>query len=218
MSFCLIIVETVWFCQDSIREMVVLINKEIHFLSCLLTFLAKIVQLFYCAILPVHLFFDVGRQILCIHIAEVVKLCVAMCIESLLVILKIGIHHGKVERDNQIGIMLRCRILADIQSSKQFLKPVSHIDVVILFEHGEGKALAETTRADIEEIHVGSFYFFYKICLIYIIAVVSSHGNEVHDSVRDALAINVFALGIFLLCDITIHERFSLYIFILSQS
>lgn len=93
--------------------------------------------------------------------------------------------------------MLRCRILADIQSSKQFLKPVSHIDVVILFEHGEGKALAETTRADIEEIHVGSFYFFYKICLIYIIAVVSSHGNEVHDSVRDALAINVFALGIF---------------------
>ena len=133
-----------------------------------------------------------------------------MRIKSLLVILKIGIYHGKVERDNQIGIMLRCRILADIQSSKQFLKPVSHIDIVILFEHGEGKALAETARADIEEKLVRSFYIFYIWGLVNIIAVISSHANEVHHSVRDALAINVFAFGKFLLCDITIHERFSL--------
>ena len=137
MGFCLIAVEAIRLCQNGIGEMIVLVNEEIHLLSGLLAFLAEIVQLLCCTILLVHLFFQVGWQILCIHIAEVVKLCVAMRIKSLLVILKIGIYHGKVERDNQIGIMLRCRIFTDIQSSKQFLKPVSHIDVIILLEHGE---------------------------------------------------------------------------------
>ena len=100
MGFCLIAIETIRFSQDGIGEMVVLINEEIHLLSGLLAFLAEIVQLLGSSILLVHLFFQIGRQILCIHITEVVKLCVAMRIKSLLVILKISIHHGKVERDN----------------------------------------------------------------------------------------------------------------------
>ena len=62
--------------------------------------------------------------------------------------------------NDEICIMLWRRILANVQSTEEGLKLVLLVDVVVMFKHGEGEALAKTARADIEEVHIGVFYIF----------------------------------------------------------
>ncbi len=77
-----------------------------------------------------------------------------MSVKTFFVIIEITNYFCKVEVNDEILIMFRCRIRTDIKFAKDLLKLVSLVDVVIVFEHREGKSLAKAARSDIEEIFV----------------------------------------------------------------
>ena len=83
-----------------------------------------------------------------------------MHIQSTLIIVYTCVHFSEIEVNDEICIMLWRRILANVQSTEEGLKLVLLVDVVVMFKHGEGEALAKTARADIEEVHIGVFYIF----------------------------------------------------------
>ena len=62
-----------------------------------------------------------------------------------------------VERDDEVSVVFRGRVLADVQPPEQFLESVCHVHVVVLLEHGEGEALAESAGADVEEIQMTKY-------------------------------------------------------------
>ena len=55
---------------------------------------------------------------------------------------------------DEIAVAFGGRIFSDIKFAEKAFKLILLVDVVIVFEHGEGKALAETARANEEEIFV----------------------------------------------------------------
>ena len=55
---------------------------------------------------------------------------------------------------NEIAVAFGGRIFSDIKLAEKAFELIFLIDVVIVFEHGDCKALAESARADEEEIHV----------------------------------------------------------------
>ncbi len=66
----------------------------------------------------------------------------------------------------------------------------STMNVVVIFEHREGEALAESARANIKEILVGLLYIFYEGGLIYIVAILQDDILKVLHTVWYALAID----------------------------
>ena len=74
-----------------------------------------------------------------------------MRIQRIAVIAQVGIDHRKVEINNEILVVIGCRMLADIQVAIKSLKLISGINVVIVIQHLYGEALAETARADEEK-------------------------------------------------------------------
>lgn len=91
---------------------------------------------------------------------------------------------------DEIAVAFRGRILSDVKLAEEAFKLILLVDVVIVFEHGEGKALAETARANEEEIHVRFFYFLYEWGLVNIVTISFHYILKVLHSVRDALAID----------------------------
>ena len=67
-------------------------------------------------------------------------------------------------------------MLTDIEMSEELVEDVCSIDVVVMLKHGEGKALAESARAEVEEELVGSFNFLHEWSLVDIIAVIFDDG------------------------------------------
>ena len=55
---------------------------------------------------------------------------------------------------DKITVAFGGRIFSDVKFPEEAFELIFLIDVVIVFEHGEGKALAETARANEEEIFV----------------------------------------------------------------
>jgi len=80
-------------------------------------------------------------------------------------------------------------MLTDVEMSEELVEDVCSINVIVMLKHGEGKALAESARADVEEELVGSFNFLHEWSFVDIIAVIFDDGFEVHHAVRDALRI-----------------------------
>ena len=80
-------------------------------------------------------------------------------------------------------------MLTDVEMSEELVEAVCSIDIVVMLKHGEGEALAESARADVEEELVGSFNLFHEWSLVDIVAVILDDGFEVHHAVRDALRI-----------------------------
>ena len=113
-----------------------------------------------------------------------------MHIQSTLIIVYTSIHLGKVKVNYEIFIMLWRRILANVQSTEEGLKLVLLVDVVVMFEHREGEALAKTARANIEEVHIGIFYIFDEWGLVYIVTIPFPNILKVLHAVRYALAID----------------------------
>ena len=106
-------------------------------------------------ILPlVHLLLGAGRQQGGVFVAEAAELNVAVGVHSPLVVVQPCRNHGEVEMDDKVGVALRGRVFSDVELSEEGVKLVLLIDVVVVFEHGEGNALAEAARADEEEILV----------------------------------------------------------------
>jgi len=48
--------------------------------------------------------------------------------------------------DDEITIMFGSWILTNIKLAKNFIKLVFLVDVIVIFKHGDGKALAEAAR------------------------------------------------------------------------
>ena len=113
-----------------------------------------------------------------------------MSIEAFLVVVKSAIYLCEVEVYDEIGVVFRSRILADIETSEDGFEIIFFIDIVVIFEHREGKALAETARAYIEEIFIRSFYIFDKRSFIYIETILFYHILKILHAVWYAFAID----------------------------
>ena len=105
---------------------------------------------------------------MCIDVAEEIEHKATMVVQSILIIIQSSCHLGKIEVNDEISIMLWCRILSDVKLAKDFLKLVFLVDVIVILKHGEGECLAETARANEEEILVGFFYLLYERSLVHI--------------------------------------------------
>ena len=113
-----------------------------------------------------------------------------MHIQSTLIIVYPCVHFSEIEVNDEICIMLRCWVLANVQSTEEGLKLVLLVDVVVMFKHGEGEALAKTARANIEEIHIRVFYIFDEWGLVYIITIPLPNILKVLHAIRYALTID----------------------------
>ena len=113
-----------------------------------------------------------------------------MHIQSTLIIVYTCVHFSEIEVNDEICIMLWRRILANVQSTEEGLKLVLLVDVVVMFEHGEGEALAKTARANIEEIHIRVFYIFDECGLVHIVTIPLPNILKVLHAVRYALTID----------------------------
>ena len=87
-----------------------------------------------------------------INIHKKVETNIAIVIHALLIILQSTYYLRKVKVKNKILIMLRRRILSDIQLAKDILEIFLLVDVIVIFEHRDGQGLAKTARPYIEEI------------------------------------------------------------------
>ena len=134
-------------------------------------------------------------------------MCIAIIVEAFLVIIKSTHNYSKIQMQDEIAVAFRGRILSDVKLAEEAFKLILLVDVVIVFEHGEGKALAETARANEEEIHVRFFYFLYEWGLVNIVTISFHYILKVLHSVRDALAID--SLLSFYFC----HNRNQLFVF-----
>ena len=142
-----------------------------------------------------------------INICEIIELCIAIIVEAFLVIIKSTHNYGKIQVKDEVAVAFGGRILSDVKLAEEAFKLILLVDVVIVFEHGEGKALAETARANEEEIHVRFFYFLYEWGLVNIVTISIHYILKVLHSVRDALAID--SLLSFYFC----HNRNQLFVF-----
>ncbi len=188
-------------------QVVVLIDEEINLLSYLLALLAKKSQLGYRIRLLLQSFLGTSRKNMCIDVTEEIEYKATMVVQSILIVIQSCCHLGKIEADDEICIMLWCRILPDVKLAKDFLKLVFFVDVIVILKHGEGECLAETARANEEEIHVRFFYFLYEWGLVNIVTISFHYILKVLHSVRDALAID--SLLSFYFC----HNRNQLFVF-----
>ena len=89
-------------------------------------------------------------MIIIIH--EIIEMPVAIFIHAFLVVVQIANYHSEVEMDDEIRVALWRGVLPYAQIAEQALKLVLLVDIIVVLEHGDGKALAESARADEEEI------------------------------------------------------------------
>ena len=92
--------------------------------------------------------------------------------------------------DDEITIMFWRRILTNIKLAKNFIKLVFLVDVIVIFKHGDGKALAESARPYKEEVLVRVFYIFDEWGLVYIVAILFYHILKILHTIRYSLAID----------------------------
>ena len=90
-------------------------------------------------------------------------------------------------------------MLPDVEVPEKLFEFFSLVDVVVVGKHGEGKALAETARADIEEELVGSFYLLNVGCLVNVVTIVLYDSLEVHHAIRYSLRVLLVCLNL-LIC------------------
>ena len=174
-----------------VGKVVVLVDEEINPRSCLACLTIKMVQLLHAAVLPVHFLLYALRQILCVHVAEIVELCIADRVHCAAIVAKVCIDDGEVEVDDEILVTIWRRVLTDIEITVEPLELVLLIYVVIVAQHRHGQALAEAAWAYEEEELVCSLHFLNKPRFVNIIAVVLADCHEVHHSVWYALCFSV---------------------------
>ena len=107
----------------------------------------------------------------------------AMCIHRTSVVAQVGIYHCKVEVHDKILVAVWRWVLAYIQVAIKSFELICCVDIIVVAEHRHGETLAESARADKEEVTVGVFYLLYKSSLIDIVIVVFANCHEVHHAV-----------------------------------
>ena len=65
------------------------------------------------------------------------------------------VHHGKVEIEDEIAIVQRCRVLADLQPAEQPFEIVRPRQVVVALQRGQPQAFAEAARAQEQQLFAG---------------------------------------------------------------
>ena len=126
-------------------------------------------------------------MIIIIH--EIIEMPVAIFIHAFLVVVQIANYHSEVEMDDEVGVALWRGILTYIQIAEDALKLVLLVQVIVVLEHGDGKALAESARAHEEEIQIRSFYRLDEGSLVNIVAVTLYHIFKILHAVGYALAV-----------------------------
>ena len=117
-----------------------------------------------------------------------------MRIHGTAVIPEACIDDGEIEVYDEILVVVRCWVLANIEVTIQPFELVGVIDVIIMVQHRQGEALAKAARADEEEELVGFLHFLYKPCLVHIVAVVFAYCHEVHHAIRYAFGCSFHCL------------------------
>ena len=173
-----------------VSKIIIFVDEEINLLPYFIYFLTKISQLLHGTILPFHFLFNSRGKKMRIYAAERAKRYIAMSIQPLLIIIQPSTDFGKVQVDNEIFVTLWCRILTDIKLTEYVFEIIFLVDVVVIFEHREGKALAETARAYKEEILICIFYIFDERSLVNIVTILFYHIFKILHAIRNALAIN----------------------------
>ena len=180
--------------KNLIGKMVVLIYEEIDLLTNFITLLTDILQLVDTPFLLIHFLLDIFRKIQLINITEKIISHVRGSIQTILIIVDTSCNYREIQIQHQKGITLRGWILTYIKITKELLKLILLVHIIVILEHRKGKALAESARANIKEKLICCLYFFYKRSLIHIIAIILSNILEIHHAIRDALAIYAFLL------------------------
>ena len=63
---------------------------------------------------------------------------------------------------------------------------ICFVDIIVVAEHRHGETLAESARADKEEVAIGVLNLLYKSSLIDIVLVILANCHEVHHAVGNA--------------------------------
>lgn len=82
-----------------------------------------------------------------------------MCIKPFAVIVQFGGNSGEVEIQHQIAFAVICGMLAYIKVSKQSIKLILSINIIIVLQHTYRQTFAESARADEEEKLICFFYY-----------------------------------------------------------
>ena len=118
---------------------------------------------------------------------------------------------------NQILVALRRRVLSNIQFAKNVLEGIFLIDIIVIFEHGEGKGLAKTARPNVEEVFVSLFYILDKRCFVNIVTIIFYHILKVLHTVWYALAIDSLSSFFYYHSSMIINKMLQRYYFYLTK-
>ncbi len=192
-----IIVETSGFSEYFVREVVIFVDKEVYLLTYLSTTVINKIKLLHGTVtFLLHSFPHPAGQIFGISVAEHSECGVTMCVKCLAVVVKFGIHNGEVQVYHKILVVLRCGMVADVESLVEHVELIGIIHVVVMAQHRQGEALAETARTDKEEKLVGALYLLDIAGFVYIITAVAPYRHEVHHAVGDSLGVSLLILCI----------------------
>ena len=169
--------------------MIILVDEEIDAGTRLAGRPIQVFQLFRTAGFLVHLFHRPFWQILPVRIAAVIEGRIAMFIQSIAVVAQVGVDDRKVQVDDEVLVVVGRRVLAYVQVAIKPLESVCTINVVIVMQHGHGKALAEAAGTDEEEELVGILHLLDEPRLVHIVAVILAHSHEIHHPIWDALCL-----------------------------
>ena len=136
--------------EDGIGEMVVFVNKEINLLVGALTLMIKVIELVDRSVFCVQYFLDTLWQKISINIAEVIEADLAMCIQSLTVIMQSALYAGEVEIEYQIAVAVLCGMLSYVEVTIQVIENVAGTHIIIMLQHAQSQAFAETAGTDKE--------------------------------------------------------------------
>ena len=94
-------------------------------------------------------------------------------------------NNGKVEMNDEAGVLFAGGVLSDPGVTKQFLETVCGVDIVIIVQDGAEQGLAESARAEKDRV-VDLFQLGQPVRLIDKIAVFFHQLGVVGDTVEDA--------------------------------
>ena len=87
--------------------------------------------------------------------------------------IRFGVYLRKIKLQNQIRITLRRGMLPDVVFSKQRIKLIARIHIIIQFQHGKEQRLTEPARTD-EEKETGRFLnLLNKTGFIHVIIIIA---------------------------------------------
>lgn len=128
--------------EDGIGKVVILVDEEINLLIRTFTFMIEEVQLLHGSLFFIQSFQNALRQILLIHITEIIETGVAVRIQPLAVVVQFAAYDRKVEIEHQIRVTVPCGVLPYVEASEQVFELVAGTHIIIMLQHVQRQTLA----------------------------------------------------------------------------